>query len=180
MRALAWMTRSLRSPAAPLPEAKAPSSRVIVAEAGVPDVDLLGAGGNWEETLVITGQAAETPMGLPLEVASRIARLERRRLPVSDATFFVAQACDEQSSAARELVVRTLVTHLVAAGSGELILVARDASGELRDRLLGLVGQLLGEIGAQPVVIRLQFRDGERAAPPASGMWPIVTPAAPA
>ena len=178
MKALAWMARSLRSPAAPLPEVKEPRSRVIVAEAGVPDVDLVGTGGDWEETLVVTSQAAETAMGLPLEVAERIARLERRQLPVASATFFVAPSCDEQSFAARELVVRTLVTHLVAGGSGELTLVARDASGELRDRLLGLVGQLLGELGTETVVIRLQFRDGERPAPPASGVWPVVTSAA--
>ncbi|HEX5098972.1 MAG TPA: hypothetical protein VFV94_05705 [Polyangiaceae bacterium] len=169
------MARSLSSPAAPLPEEKAPRSRVVVAEAGVPDVDLLGAGGDWEETLVITSQAAATPMDLPLEVAERVARLERRQLPVGDATFFVAPTCDVQASAARELIIRTLVAHLATAGSGQLTLVARDADGELRDRLLGLVGLLLGELGAEAVVIRLQFRDGERAAPPSSGVWPAVT-----
>ena len=100
--------------------------------------------------------------------------MERRGAALCSATLVLGAACHAQAGAARELVARSLLAHLLAVGSGELVVLARSTTDELRDELLGLVGRLLAEVDGSSVTIRLQFQRAEREPPCKSGVHAVA------
>jgi hypothetical protein len=126
--------------------------------------------GDWEETVVIAEQRSEAAGALVRQVTSRIGVLEREQKPLCRAELVVAERTDGESCGTRELVARTLLTSLTAAGTGELTVVATNAGSEARDQLLGLVSSLLGELQSQAITIRVQFRRSAVEPAPKSGV----------
>lgn len=173
MRALAWMTKHLhpRATVASLPE---PRGRLIVTERGVTGVEDALAGQAWEETVVVAEQEDTAPIVLLHRISAQLISMERRGAALRSATLVAGPDCSAQAGAARELVARSLLTHLLAAGSGELVLLTRSPSDELRDELLGLVGRLLPEVEGTSVTIRLQVQRAEREPPRKSGVYAVV------
>jgi hypothetical protein len=162
MKVLAWMTRNTRTAATAVP---APRCRLIVLEDGTQGANAIG-GGDWEETIVVSGQRDEPPSALAGQVAARVSLLRRENKGLRCAELFVAPRFDGPSLAARELVSQALLTGLVSEGAGELVVVADDAESEARDELLGLVSSLLPKIPSQTVTIRVQFhRTARRGVP---------------
>lgn len=162
MKTLAWMAQHVHPHAVVrAPEPTLGAGRLVVSEVGASSLDAALSREPWQETVLIAEQGDAARAELPARVASRIALLERHGNRLACAVLLVGSACDASSDAARELVARALLTHLIASGSGELIVSAHEPNRELRDRLVELVGKLLGELTSQAVTIRLQFRSAD-------------------
>jgi hypothetical protein len=146
--------------------------RMIVVEHGALALDAFTRADGSEETTLVAEGVGDPPLDLPFRVVGRLALIERGRVPVSRALLFVAPRLDTESVAARELTARTLLSHMGAAGGGELVLVGDGADVDLRHSLLALVETLVLDHEKIPVVMRLQFRTAP-ARP--SGVYPIVT-----
>jgi hypothetical protein len=136
----------------------APRRRLVVTERGVEGVEAVLEDASFDETLVVANAPADSPTGLTLRLALRVAILERQKRACSSAMILLGRGRDPQRAAAREIVARTLLTHLETAGGGELLLLAPSASAAERDELLAFVEKLLGEIETRSVMIRVQFR----------------------
>lgn len=159
MRTLAWMARNTKLVAHKPATEPSPRRRLVIAERGAAGVEAALEDAAFEETILVADAPGSAPNDLPLRVATRIANLERQGKKLSSATLVLTGGREpEMAAAVRELVARTLLTHLKATGGGELILLA-SSSGEL-DALLALVEKLLRELETRSVTIRLQFRSG--------------------
>jgi hypothetical protein len=164
MRTLAWMARNTRWLKRPISTEVTLRRRIIVAERGADGVE--GALGDtaFDETVVVAEAATDSLTELTLRLAAHIESSDRRNRAFSSATFVLGRGADVQAVAARELVARTLLTHLTTAGGGELVLLASQASASERDEFILLVEKLLTDLESRSVSIRLQFRsDGVRA-----------------
>jgi hypothetical protein len=148
---------------------------MIVVEHGALALDSLVRSDGSEETTLVAESAGDKALDLPFRVVERLAFLERSELPVCRTLLLVAPRLDAESVSARELVARTLLSHMASAGGGELVLVADGAEVDLRQSLLALVEKLAMDHEKIPVIMRLQLR----AAPPpvarVSGTYPIAT-----
>jgi hypothetical protein len=147
--------------------------RFVVVEDGARELDSWVPSGDGDETIVLGQARGEPPASLALAVAKRIAGIERSARSIAHAVIRVGSGVETQVSAARGLVARTLMSHMVAAGCGELMLVGDGADHDVRDELLLLVEALLGEHQQSSVPIRLQFREGAPGVARASGIHPV-------
>lgn len=157
MKTLAWMARNTTVVAGKSSDAPA-RRRLVASERGARTVETALEDTAFDETFLVADAGAGSPSDLALRVAARLGGLERQRRSLTSATLVLGGEHESHSMATRELVARSLLTHLQAAGGGELILLA--SSGE-RELLLGLVEKLLREQETRGVTIRLQFRQGK-------------------
>jgi hypothetical protein len=166
MKTLAWMARNTTLASGKTSDVCASRRRLVASERGANAVEAALEDTAFDETFLVADTGGGIASDLPLRVATRLGSLERQRRTLTSATLVLAGEHGSQAMARRELVARTLLAHLQAAGGGELILLA--SSGE-RDGLLELVEKLLRELDTRGVSIRLQFRHGKaRRAPTAA------------
>jgi len=156
------------------------SRRLVVIEQGA---DALGSrlspdGG--DETIVVVQGVDETPLQLLFRVIRRLALLERSAHRVRRAELVVAPRLDAQSTAARGVVARALLAHLVAGGEGELLVAGEGPHAGLQGELLTLVDALAAEDDEGTVMIRLELNGRQPRVPPESGVYRAVSlPGAP-
>jgi hypothetical protein len=161
MRTLAWMARNTRLLKGKSATETAPRRRVIVTERSADGVQAALEDSAFDETVLVAEAPADSGTDLLLRLAAHIASSERRSRAFSSASFVLGRGADAQTLAAREVVARTLLTHLETASGGELVLVAPAASAAERDDLLLLVERLLADLETRAVSIRLQFRNDQ-------------------
>ena len=164
MKPLAWMARNTTVVSGKGSEISKPRRRLIASERGASSVETALEDTAFDETFLVADAGAGATSELALRVAARLAGLERQKRTLTSATVVLGGEHHGHALATRELVARALLTHLQAAGGGELILLG--SSGE-RDVLLGLVEKLLRERETRGVTIRLQFRPGKARQTPA-------------
>jgi hypothetical protein len=162
MKALAWMSKHVKARPEP---ARAARCRLVVQESGSTFLPADLGGADWDETIVLPADDSSVPVKLAVEVAGRVAAMERHKAVLGCAALVVSTANEPQTAPARELVARALLSHLVAGGAGELVLVAPGASSVLRDQMLSLVGRLLEELESRAVTIRVHFHESQPEAP---------------
>ena len=133
--------------------------RLVVVEDGARELDSRVPPDEGEESIVVAQASGELPATLALAVTGRIAALERSSRNIERAVVLIGPDCGVQVCAARWLVARALLTHMVVSGSGELVLAAPGAGVDVRQDLLSLVEALLGEHERSAVPIRLQLRE---------------------
>lgn len=153
-----------------------PKRRLIVTEEGAQGFSAFVSADEAEETLVVAQGAEEAAVVLPFRVMARLALMGRSGRSVDSATILVGDRLDGESVAARELVARALLAHMVAAGSGDLAFAAYGAVADLRHDLMTLVEALLNEHEGIPVALRLRFLAEE--ARPAGSVRGALTPGA--
>ncbi len=166
MKTLAWMVQN-HALFTKKPAAAASRRRIVVVEHSAESFERALDDAEFQETIVVAEPRADAAPNLALRVTGRIAQLEQQRTPAWSATFVLARRNDGQTAASRELVARSLLSHLRATGGSELAIVAPAPSGAERDDVLDLVDRLLSELDTQSITIRLKFSGSRvrRAAP---------------
>lgn len=130
-----------------------------------------------EETIVI-GQGRDEPaIDLVFRVIRRLSSVEQSGRRVIHAVVKISPRLDDQVFAARNLLMRALLTHSAVLGATELVLtVGEDGPGSLRMRLLELVEELVGESVGGSTGIRVQFGENTPRHVPESGTFACATP----
>jgi len=147
--------------------------RLVVVEDGALGFESRVPPDDGEETLVIAQTSGELPANLVIRVASRIGALERSGRKIGRAILLVGNRQDAQVAAARWVIARALLSHLLARGGSELVLDADRAEGAVRNELLSLVEGLLERVEPSGVPIRLQFRRAPPRPARPSGIYPV-------
>lgn len=147
--------------------------RLVAVEDGAHGLESRITPDGGEETVVVAQWGGEPPASLIIRVAARIGALERSGKKVGRAILLVGERRDDQAIAARRLVARALLSHLLSSNGTELVLDAVGARADARHELLSEVEAMLEELERPSVPIRLQFRR-ERAPFQESGIYPIT------
>ena len=113
------------------------------------------------ELVVVAEQPPDRPADLALRAIRRIATLERGGKAATEAIAVLGGNDGEPARAARNMLARALLAHLLAAGEGTLVLTAPGASSCLRAELFGLLGELSAELGRSQVTVSLRFGASE-------------------
>jgi hypothetical protein len=137
---------------------EAPARLVVVEDPARVPADFLLKSTQEGDGVTVLVQDHDTPRTLAARTMRRLADVERAGNKVNQAVVVVGAGKDADALAARCVLVRVLLAHLVRAGSGEVVLAAEGVTdSELRHQLLALAGTLAGEVGASGVAIRVRF-----------------------
>lgn len=111
---------------------------------------------------IVARNPSERPAELALRAVRRVARIEATNARVERAVMVLDGGRAGLALAARLLVARTILAHMAAHGSGELVLVASGASEpDLRRELREVAALLLSEVAGTPVTVSLRFGGAE-------------------
>jgi hypothetical protein len=132
-------------------------------------------------TYVVARNGLERPSHFALRTIRRVAGLESGNAAVTQVLFAVDGVADRQRRAARELMARSLVSHMIRQSGGELIVAAPSGcDSALSDELMELAGMLISESsmssGARVRVI-VKFYADEACAALESGIHERVSDA---
>lgn len=118
------------------------------------------------ELLVVAGGGARSSLELALAMLVRIGQLQRAGRRIRQVLIALGPDIGRQAFAARELLARGVLTHLLEDGEGELVLTADDRRNRAApDHLLRLVGLLTPELGQSRISISALIDGGRRAKP---------------
>jgi hypothetical protein len=132
-------------------------------------------GDEWAELVVVSQAVDERPADLALRTVRRMAALERAKRYVTEALLVLGDGDERPRLAARDLVVRTILSHMSEAKQGQLMFAAESINDpEARHRLIVLAGDLASEV--EPCGITIGVRFARPAPRKASGVRRIVVP----
>lgn len=160
-----------------------PTRLVVVEDRAHLKADFLLDSATDGESVTVLVQDHDSAHRLAVRTMRRLASVERTGKRLTQAVVVVGSDKDASALAARCVLVRVLLAHLVRAGAGEVVLTAGgDTDSELRHQLLALAGTLAGEVGSSGVAIRVRFgqdarppaRAGARRAPPPSAEYALA------
>jgi hypothetical protein len=132
---------------------------LVIVEGGAAAPELsVDDGDEWAELVVVSQAVDERPADLALRTVRRMASLERAKRFVTEALFVLADGQERPRLAARELIVRTILSHMSEAKCGQLMLAAEAISDvEARHRLIVLAGDLASEVEPCGITIGVRF-----------------------
>ncbi len=132
---------------------------LVVVEQGAPLPELREENHDqWEEVVVVTQNDDERPADLALRTVRRVAALERARRFVTEAIFVLGDGEERPRLAARDLITRSILSHMTEAKQGRLMLAAEAViDPEHRHRLIVLAGDLAGEVEPCGITIGVRF-----------------------
>lgn len=140
-----------------------PARLVVVEDAARITADFLLDSINDGENVTVLVQDRNATRSLAARTMRRLADVERAGKKLTEAVIVVSAAKDAGTLAARCLLVRLLLAHLLRTGGGEVVLAADGATdSELRHQLLALAGTLAGEVGSSGIAIRVRFEPEAR------------------
>jgi hypothetical protein len=129
----------------------------------------------WAEIVLVSQAEDERPADLALRTVRRMAALEKSRRFVTEATLVLGEGDERPRLAARDLITRTILSHMTEAKQGQLMLAAEAVQDpEIRHALIVLVGDLARELEPCGITIGVRFTPPEPRK--ASGVQRIVLP----
>lgn len=151
---------------------------LVVVERGgaAPELRVDDGEDEWAELVVVSQAQDERPADLALRTVRRMAALERARRYVTEALFVLGGGDERPRIAARELIVRTVLSHMSEGKRGQVMLAAEAiADAEARHRLIVLAGDLASEVEPCGITIGVRFTPPPRRK--ASGVRRAIVPA---
>ncbi len=116
------------------------------------------APGDADTRAVLARSAGESPILFALRAIHRIAAIDGHASALVQAVIVTAPNADQTLLAARALIAQSLLSCLLRAGSGQLVLSSDQVpNAESRVALVALTRALLAQAQASRVTIRLKF-----------------------
>jgi hypothetical protein len=147
-------------------------TRLIVLEDPIQAREYLRVEG--EPACVVAKAPSESTAQLALRTIRRIAALESAHTQVTEAVLAIDESTSRQSSAARELIARTVLCHMMQRSDESELVLAASRTAAARHQLMLLAGTLVTEAKGSGVRVVVRFGDNHENARPKSGVFARV------
>jgi hypothetical protein len=127
-----------------------------------------------EPACVVAKAPSESTAQLAIRTIRRIAALESASTQVTEAVLAIDESTSRQSAAARELIARTVLCHMMQRSDESQLVVAASRTAAARHQLMLLAGTLVTEAKGSGVQVVVRFGENDDSARPKSGVFARV------